>query len=121
MSHIEISSGAFYAAELRSERVRIFGMLAFLAVVFVVLTVRVFLLLDRRRNRRRHHTQCWPQLRHELQYRRKSGPERRQRHAQDAQSGVPHCADRERILTLRDEPILQRALGQLQMLSDLHF
>src|SRR5207244_4012249 len=34
----------FRSAELRSERVRIFGLLAFLGVVFVALTVRVFLL-----------------------------------------------------------------------------
>jgi len=40
----QISSHAFYAAELRSERVRIFGVLAFLAAVFVVLSVRVFLI-----------------------------------------------------------------------------
>jgi len=60
------------------------------------------------------------QLRHELQHRRKSGPELRQRHAQGAQPDVPHCADSQRILTLRDEPILQRALGQPQMLFDLH-
>ena len=44
MGHIEISSEAFYAAELRSERIRIFGLLAFFAAVFAVLTVRVFLL-----------------------------------------------------------------------------
>jgi hypothetical protein len=44
MDHNRISSHAFYVAELRSERVRIFGVLAFLAAVFVVLTVRVFLL-----------------------------------------------------------------------------
>jgi serine phosphatase RsbU (regulator of sigma subunit) len=44
MGHVQISSHAFYSAELRSERVRIFGVLAFLAVAFVVLTVRVFLL-----------------------------------------------------------------------------
>ena len=44
MAPNQISSHAFYAAELRSERVRIFGVLVFLAAVFVVLTVRVFLL-----------------------------------------------------------------------------
>src|SRR5437016_3397287 len=44
IGHSQISSHAFYAAELRSERVRIFGLLAFLGVVFVALTVRVFLL-----------------------------------------------------------------------------
>jgi serine phosphatase RsbU (regulator of sigma subunit) len=44
LSHRPISSHAFRVAELRSERVRIFGVLAFLAVVFVVLTARVFLL-----------------------------------------------------------------------------
>ena len=44
MVRSRISSHAFYAAELRSERVRIFGVLVFLAVAFVVLTVRVFLL-----------------------------------------------------------------------------
>jgi len=44
IGHSQISSQAFYAAELRSERVRIFGVLAFLAAVFVALTVRVFLL-----------------------------------------------------------------------------
>jgi serine phosphatase RsbU (regulator of sigma subunit) len=44
MDHDQISSHAFYTAELRSERVRIFGVLAFLAVVFAVLTLRVFLL-----------------------------------------------------------------------------
>ena len=44
VGHGQISSQAFYAAELRSERVRILGLLAFLAMVFVVLTVRVFLL-----------------------------------------------------------------------------
>jgi serine phosphatase RsbU (regulator of sigma subunit) len=44
IGHRQISSQAFYAAELRSERVRIFGVLAFLAAVFVALTVRVFLL-----------------------------------------------------------------------------
>jgi serine phosphatase RsbU (regulator of sigma subunit) len=44
LSHRQISSHAFRVAELRSERVRIFGVLAFLAVVFVVLTARVFLL-----------------------------------------------------------------------------
>jgi len=44
IGHSQISSHAFYAAELRSERVRIFGVLGFLGVVFVTLTVRVFLL-----------------------------------------------------------------------------
>ena len=44
MGDVEISSDVFYAAELRSERIRIFGLLAFFAAVFVVLTVRVFLL-----------------------------------------------------------------------------
>ena len=44
MAELKISSQAFYAAELRSERVRIFGVLGFLGVVAVVLTVRVFLL-----------------------------------------------------------------------------
>ena len=44
MAESQISSQAFYAAELRSERVRIFGVLFFLGVVAVVLTVRVFLL-----------------------------------------------------------------------------
>ncbi|MBA0083477.1 MAG: hypothetical protein HRJ53_00620, partial [Acidobacteria bacterium Pan2503] len=44
IGHSQISSQAFCAAELRSERVRIFGVLAFLAAVFVALTVRVFLL-----------------------------------------------------------------------------
>jgi serine phosphatase RsbU (regulator of sigma subunit) len=40
----DIKSPAFHAAELRSERIRIFGVLAFLAVVVMVLTIRVFLL-----------------------------------------------------------------------------
>jgi len=40
----DIKSPAFHAAELRSERIRIFGVLAFLAVVAMVLTIRVFLL-----------------------------------------------------------------------------
>jgi serine phosphatase RsbU (regulator of sigma subunit) len=44
MADAHIRSPAFYAAELRSERVRIFGVLGFLAVVAVVLTIRVFLL-----------------------------------------------------------------------------
>lgn len=44
MAQDNITSPAFHAAELRSERVRIFGVLIFLAVVTVVLTVRVFLL-----------------------------------------------------------------------------
>ena len=44
IGHRQISSNAFCVAELRSERVRIFGVLAFLGVVFVALTVRVFLL-----------------------------------------------------------------------------
>jgi len=44
MADTQIPSQAFYAAELRSERVRIFGVLGFLVVVAVVLTVRVFLL-----------------------------------------------------------------------------
>jgi hypothetical protein len=44
MAESQICSQAFYAAELRSERVRIFGVLGFLGVVAVVLTVRVFLL-----------------------------------------------------------------------------
>jgi hypothetical protein len=44
MAELKISSQVFYAAELRSERVRIFGVLGFLGVVAVVLTVRVFLL-----------------------------------------------------------------------------
>jgi len=44
MSESQIPSQAFHVAELRSERVRIFGVLAFLAVVALVLTVRVFLL-----------------------------------------------------------------------------
>ena len=44
MAESHISSQAFHAAELRSERVRIFGVLAFLAVVALVLTVRFFLL-----------------------------------------------------------------------------
>ncbi|HUL32571.1 MAG TPA: PP2C family protein-serine/threonine phosphatase [Candidatus Eisenbacteria bacterium] len=44
MAENEIPSDAFYGAELRSERVRIYGVLTFLAVVAVVLTVRVFLL-----------------------------------------------------------------------------
>ena len=44
MTRSNIPSRAFYAAELHSERVRIFGVLAFLAIVTAVLTVRVFLL-----------------------------------------------------------------------------
>lgn len=44
MAETHLPSQAFYAAELRSERVRIFGVLAFLGVVALVLTVRVFLL-----------------------------------------------------------------------------
>jgi serine phosphatase RsbU (regulator of sigma subunit) len=44
MPNSQFSSEAFNAAELRSERVRIFGVLGFLVVVAVVLTVRVFLL-----------------------------------------------------------------------------
>jgi len=44
MAESQICSQAFYAAELRSEGVRIFGVLGFLGVVAVVLTVRVFLL-----------------------------------------------------------------------------
>jgi hypothetical protein len=44
MAKLKISSQAFYAAELRTERVRIFGVFGFLGVVAVVLTVRVFLL-----------------------------------------------------------------------------
>lgn len=44
MAPSHISSNAFYAAELRSERVRIYGVLVFLAMVVVVLTARVFLL-----------------------------------------------------------------------------
>jgi serine phosphatase RsbU (regulator of sigma subunit) len=44
MAKTDLSSQAFYAAELRSERVRIFGVLAFLGVVAAVLTARVFLL-----------------------------------------------------------------------------
>lgn len=44
MSESHISSHAFYSAELRSERVRIYGLLVFLAVVFAVLSIRVFLL-----------------------------------------------------------------------------
>ena len=44
MADAQIPSQAFYAAELRSERVRIFGVLVFLVVVAVVLTARVFLL-----------------------------------------------------------------------------
>jgi serine phosphatase RsbU (regulator of sigma subunit) len=44
MAENQIVSHAFYTAELRSERVRIFGVLTFLAVVAVVLTIRVFLL-----------------------------------------------------------------------------
>ncbi|HKM67583.1 MAG TPA: PP2C family protein-serine/threonine phosphatase [Candidatus Acidoferrum sp.] len=44
MAPNNIASPAFHAAALRSERVRIFGVLAFLAVVALVLTMRVFLL-----------------------------------------------------------------------------
>jgi serine phosphatase RsbU (regulator of sigma subunit) len=44
MAESQIPSHAFHAAELRSERVRIFGVLVFLGVVALVLTVRVFLL-----------------------------------------------------------------------------
>ena len=44
MVESQIPSQAFYAAELRSERVRIFGVLGFLAVVVLALTIRVFLL-----------------------------------------------------------------------------
>lgn len=44
MAESHIPSQAFYAAELRSERVRIFGVLVFLGVVALVLTLRVFLL-----------------------------------------------------------------------------
>lgn len=40
----QLPSNAFRLAELRSERIRIFGVLGFLAVVVVVLTMRVFLL-----------------------------------------------------------------------------
>ncbi len=44
MSEQELQSGAFRLAELRSERIRIFGVLIFVAVVGVVLSVRIFLL-----------------------------------------------------------------------------
>lgn len=44
MSELKVSSQAFYAAELRSERVRIFGVFGFLGVVSLVLMVRAFFL-----------------------------------------------------------------------------
>jgi serine phosphatase RsbU (regulator of sigma subunit) len=44
MSQSEIKSPAFHAAELRSERVRIFGVLAFLTILVMVLLIRIFLL-----------------------------------------------------------------------------
>src|ERR1700754_4502895 len=44
MTESQISSHAFYAAQLRSERVRIFGVLGLLGVVAVTITVRAFLL-----------------------------------------------------------------------------
>jgi serine phosphatase RsbU (regulator of sigma subunit) len=44
MADTHIPSQAFYIAELRSERVRIFGVLGFLGVTALVLTARVFLL-----------------------------------------------------------------------------
>ena len=44
MPQQELQSRAFRLAELRSERIRIFGVLTFIAVVGVVLTIRIFLL-----------------------------------------------------------------------------
>jgi hypothetical protein len=44
MIESDIKSPALHTAELRSERVRIFGVLLFLAIVLAVLTFRVFLL-----------------------------------------------------------------------------
>jgi hypothetical protein len=44
MIESDIKSPAFHTAELHSERVRIFGVLLFLAIVVAVLTFRVFLL-----------------------------------------------------------------------------
>ena len=44
MADTNIKSIAFYTAELQSERLRIFGVLAFLALLVVVLVVRVFVI-----------------------------------------------------------------------------
>lgn len=44
MTATDIHSPAFHSAELRSERVRLYGLLAFLGAVFTVLLIRLFLL-----------------------------------------------------------------------------
>ena len=44
MTDTNINSVAFHAAELQSERLRIFGVLAFLGLFFVLLVVRVFVI-----------------------------------------------------------------------------
>jgi serine phosphatase RsbU (regulator of sigma subunit) len=44
MSHTHIDSPAFLAAQMRSERVRIVGLLSFLGILIVVLLIRLFLL-----------------------------------------------------------------------------
>ena len=44
MDDIQISSDAFHTAELKSERLRIFGVLGFLALLVVIMAVRLFVI-----------------------------------------------------------------------------
>lgn len=59
-------------------------------------------------------------MRNKLQHRSQRGPQRRQRNLQRVQAYQPKNPNCDRVLDLRDQPILQGATGQTKMLAKIH-
>lgn len=59
-------------------------------------------------------------MRNELQKRSQNSPESRPRNMQNLQSNEPEGPYSKRILQLRDDPVLQRAPGKVNMVAEVH-
>ena len=59
-------------------------------------------------------------LRHKLEERAQQCPQRGPRHSDNVEPNQPEQADGQRILELRDEPVLQRSTGDAKVFSEIH-
>src|SRR5438445_5878228 len=69
---------------------------------------------------RTDHPQYRPKVRHKLQNSSQQSPERCPWNFHNPQTDQPEDTDRERILKLRENPLLQRSAGDVKMLSEFH-
>jgi|HubBroStandDraft_6_1064221.scaffolds.fasta_scaffold138967_2 hypothetical protein len=67
-----------------------------------------------------NHTQRWSNVGHELQSSGQQGPERRPWHFQQIKPNQPQGCDSERVLQLGDDPVLKRAAGSANVVSEIH-